>query len=143
MSETGPDRASEKETEKLWMSLIGTYDSDFPYQPHGDWVFIERIEPTEQKTASGLIIPETTRQVAWRGKVIATGEGGYLYKRMPGLYGKRVYKTDESGNLVRYPMDVSPGDEVLYVQEKASFDFIAHGRHFTIIDIRWIDAIVE
>jgi chaperonin GroES len=62
------------------------------FKPLADRVLIEPVA-AEQKTASGLIIPDTAKEKPLKGKVIATGKG----------------KTDE-------PMTVKVGDEVLYGQ---------------------------
>lgn len=62
------------------------------FKPLADRVLIE-AEPAEEKTASGIIIPDTAKEKPLRGKVIAVGPG----------------KPDE-------PMNVKVGDIVLYGQ---------------------------
>ena len=59
-------------------------------KPLADRVLIQP-EAAEEKTASGIIIPDTAKEKPMRGTVIAAGKG----------------KTDE-------PMTVKPGDTVLY-----------------------------
>lgn len=61
-------------------------------QPLADRVLIEPT-PAEEKTASGIIIPDTAKEKPLKGTVIAAGEG----------------KKDE-------PMSVKKGDSVLYGQ---------------------------
>jgi chaperonin GroES len=61
-------------------------------KPLADRVLIEAA-PAEEKTASGIIIPDTAKEKPLQGKVIAVGPG----------------KVDE-------PMTVSAGDSVLYGQ---------------------------
>ena len=61
-------------------------------KPLADRVLIEAA-PAEEKTASGIIIPDTAKEKPLRGKVIATGPG----------------KPDE-------PMTLKKGDAVLYGQ---------------------------
>jgi chaperonin GroES len=61
-------------------------------KPLADRVLIEAA-PAEQKTASGIIIPDTAKEKPLQGKVIAVGPG----------------KVDE-------PMTVKAGDNVLYGQ---------------------------
>lgn len=61
-------------------------------KPLADRVLIEAA-PAEEKTASGIIIPDTAKEKPLKGKVIATGPG----------------KTDE-------PMTLKEGDTVLYGQ---------------------------
>ncbi len=59
-------------------------------KPLADRVIIEAA-PAEQKTAAGIIIPDTAKEKPQRGKVVAVGNG----------------KKDE-------PMTVKVGDVVLY-----------------------------
>lgn len=59
-------------------------------KPIGDRVVVEPA-PAEEKTASGLYIPDTAKEKPQRGKVVAIGTG----------------KVDE-------PLTVKVGDEVLY-----------------------------
>ena len=62
------------------------------FKPLADRVLIEPA-PAEQKTASGIIIPDSAKEKPLKGKVIAAGNG----------------KVDE-------PTTVKVGDEVLYGQ---------------------------
>jgi chaperonin GroES len=62
------------------------------FKPLADRVLIEAA-PAEQKTASGIIIPDTAKEKPLQGKVIAVGPG----------------KVDE-------PVTVKKGDLVLYGQ---------------------------
>jgi chaperonin GroES len=62
------------------------------FKPLADRVLIEPA-PAEQKTASGLFIPDSAKEKPLQGKVIAAGNG----------------KTDE-------PMTVKVGDNVLFGQ---------------------------
>ncbi|MDR3184941.1 MAG: co-chaperone GroES [Prevotellaceae bacterium] len=59
-------------------------------RPLADRVLVEPAE-AEEKTASGLYIPDTAKEKPQRGKIIAVGSG----------------KKDE-------PMELKVGDEVLY-----------------------------
>ena len=63
-------------------------------QPLGDRVVV-RPEPAEEKTASGLYIPDAAKEKPQRGKVVSVGPG-------------RV----ENGNKI--DMTVKPDDLVLY-----------------------------
>jgi len=63
--------------------------------PLGDKVLIQRLE-AEQKTAGGIVLPDTAKEKPKRGKVIAVGEGKLL----------------EDGK--RAEMQVKKGDEVLF-----------------------------
>jgi chaperonin GroES len=66
-------------------------------KPLGDRLVIERIEQDE-KTAGGIIIPETAKEKPKQGRVLAVGPGA----------------KDESGK--RIPVDVEEGDIVLFTQ---------------------------
>jgi chaperonin GroES len=59
-------------------------------KPLGDRVLVEPA-PAEERTSSGIIIPDTAKEKPQRGRVIAAGQG----------------KKDE-------PMTVKAGDSVLY-----------------------------
>jgi chaperonin GroES len=64
-------------------------------QPLGDRVVVTRLE-AEEKTKSGIIIPENAKEKPQQGLVVAVGPG----------------KFDEDGE--RMPMDVKVGDKVLF-----------------------------
>ena len=59
-------------------------------KPIGDRVVVEAA-PAEEKTASGIIIPDTAKEKPQRGTIVAVGDG----------------KKDE-------PLTVKAGDQVLY-----------------------------
>jgi chaperonin GroES len=63
------------------------------FRPLHDRVVVRRIE-AEEKTAGGIIIPDTAKEKPSQGEVIAVGPGG----------------RDESGKLI--PIDL--GDRVLF-----------------------------
>ena len=64
-------------------------------KPLGDRLIVKAVEE-EEKTASGLVLPDTAKEKPQKGKVLAVGDG----------------KTDDNGN--RIPLDVAEGDTVLY-----------------------------
>ena len=64
-------------------------------RPLNDRILVVRVEE-KQKTAGGIIIPDTAKEKPMEGKVVATGPG----------------KLDEKGK--RVPMDVAIGDRVLF-----------------------------
>jgi chaperonin GroES len=64
-------------------------------KPLGDRLIVQAIEE-EEKTPSGIVLPDTAKEKPQKGKVLAVGEG----------------RLDEDGK--RIPLDVSEGDEVLY-----------------------------
>src|SRR5579884_2445460 len=65
------------------------------FRPLHDRVLIRRIEQ-EEKTAGGIIIPDTAKEKPMEGEVIAVGPGA----------------RDESGRI--QPLDVKPGDRVVF-----------------------------
>jgi chaperonin GroES len=65
------------------------------FRPLRDRVLVRRIE-AEEKTAGGIIIPDTAKEKPQQGEVLAVGPG----------------KRDETGKLV--PPDVKAGDEILF-----------------------------
>jgi chaperonin GroES len=67
-------------------------------RPLADRVVVEPIEQ-EERTASGIILPETAKEKPQEGLVIAVGPGRY----------------DEEGKQ-RVAMDVKVGDRVLYAK---------------------------
>ena len=65
------------------------------FRPLHDRVVVQRTE-SEQKTAGGIIIPDTAKEKPMEGKVIAAGVGA----------------RDETGKV--QPLDVKAGDLVLF-----------------------------
>jgi chaperonin GroES len=65
------------------------------FRPLHDRVVVRRIE-ADQKTAGGIIIPDSAQEKPSEGEVVAVGEGA----------------RDEDGD--RIPMDVKVGDRVLF-----------------------------
>ena len=65
------------------------------FRPLHDRVVVKRID-AEEKTAGGIIIPDTAKEKPSQGEVIAVGPGG----------------RDESGKVIT--PDVKAGDKVLF-----------------------------
>jgi chaperonin GroES len=65
------------------------------FRPLHDRVLVQRLDE-EEKTAGGIIIPDTAKEKPSQGKVIAVGPGA----------------RDENGE--RQPMDVQVGDRILF-----------------------------
>ena len=65
------------------------------FRPLHDRVVVTRID-AEDKTAGGIIIPDTAKEKPTEGEVIAVGPGG----------------RDENGKLI--PIDLKVGDRVLF-----------------------------
>jgi chaperonin GroES len=66
-------------------------------KPLGDRLVVEPKE-REERTASGIILPETAKEKPQEGEVLAVGPG----------------RRDDEGK--RIPMDVKKGDMVLYAK---------------------------
>ena len=64
-------------------------------KPLNDRVIVTRVEK-EQKTAGGIIIPDTAKEKPQEGKIVAAGPG----------------KLDDNGK--RIPMEVKKGDRILF-----------------------------
>ena len=65
------------------------------FRPLHDRVVVKRID-AEEKSAGGIIIPDTAKEKPSQGEVIAVGPGG----------------RDEAGKLI--PIDLQEGDRVLF-----------------------------
>ena len=83
-------------------------------KPLHNYVLLERIEE-ENKTASGIIIPDNAKEKPSRGKVIAAGEGAF-------------------DNGARIPMAVKAGDIVLFAKWASSANEVKlDGKDFVLI----------
>ena len=65
------------------------------FKPLHDRVLVRRVE-SDQKTAGGIIIPDTAQEKPMEGEVLETGSGA----------------RDEIGKLI--PLDVKKGDKILF-----------------------------
>ncbi len=65
------------------------------FRPLYDRILVERLE-SEEKTQSGIIVPDIAKEKPQQGKVIAVGQG------------KRL----EGGKLI--PLEVKAGDTILF-----------------------------
>jgi chaperonin GroES len=65
------------------------------FRPLHDRVLVRRVE-AEEKTAGGIIIPDTAKEKPQEGEVLAVGAG----------------TRDETGKLT--PLDVKEGDRILF-----------------------------
>jgi chaperonin GroES len=79
-------------TLKICLSLE---ENDMAFRPLLDRILVRRVE-AEEKTAGGIIIPDTAKEKPMEGEVIAAGPGG----------------RDQSGKLV--PLDLKAGDRILF-----------------------------
>jgi chaperonin GroES len=72
-----------------------THMAKTKFRPLHDRVVVKRLD-AEEKTAGGIIIPDTAKEKPMQGQVVAVGPGG----------------RDEAGKLI--PIDVKTGDKVLF-----------------------------
>jgi chaperonin GroES len=65
-------------------------------RPLADRLIVKRVEDQEQKSAGGIIIPDTAKEKPQEGKVVAVGRG----------------KLNDDGKVI--PLDVKAGDRILF-----------------------------
>ena len=92
-------------------------------KPLEDRIVIRQVD-SEEKTASGLYIPDAAKEKPQEGKVLAVGPG----------------RVDDNGN--RVPVDVKVGDHVIFSRyggTEVKYD----GEELQILSARDVLAIVE
>ena len=82
-------------------------------KPLGDRLIVQVVEE-EEKTASGIVLPDTAKEKPQRGKVVAVGDG----------------KLSEDNH--RIPVDVTEGDEVLY-SKYGGTDIVVEGEDLLVL----------
>ncbi|MCS6822355.1 MAG: co-chaperone GroES [Microscillaceae bacterium] len=82
-------------------------------KPLADRVLVEPA-PAEEKTASGIIIPDTAKEKPQRGQIVAVGEG----------------KVSDNGTIVKPQVKV--GDTVLY-GKYAGTEITIDGKEYLIM----------
>jgi len=92
-------------------------------RPLQDRVIVKRIE-AEEKTASGIIIPDTAKEKPQEGEVIAVGPGKVL------------------DNGTKVELSVKPGDRVLF-SKYAGTDVKIDGKEYLIMREDDILGIIE
>jgi chaperonin GroES len=88
-------------------------DISMRIHPLDDRVVVEPLE-AEEKTAGGILLPDTAKQKPQRGRVVAVGPG----------------KMTEKGD--RTPLSVDKGDEVIYGRYSGN-DIEVDGREIKIM----------
>lgn len=83
------------------------------FRPLHDRVLLRRIEQSE-KTAGGIIIPDSAKEKPMEGEVVAVGSG----------------LRDETGKLV--PLDVKAGDIVLF-SKWAGTEVTIEGKEYLVM----------
>ena len=83
-------------------------------RPLHDRIVVKRLDEQDEKTASGLIIPDTAKEKPQQGQVVAVGNG----------------KRTEDGKVL--PMDVKVGDRILFGKYSGS-DIKLDGTEYLIM----------
>ena len=92
-------------------------------RPLGDKVLVERIE-AQNKTAGGIVLPDTAKEKPQKGKVISTGKGKVL----------------DDGTVRE--VQVKKGDVVLFTSY-AGTEIKIEGKEYLIMDESDIMAVIE
>jgi chaperonin GroES len=93
-------------------------------KPLEDRVIIKAVQE-EEKTASGIVLPDTAKEKPMLGEVVAVGDG----------------KWDDDGEK-RIPMDVKAGDKVIYGKYSGT-EYKSDGEELLILRASEILAVVE
>ena len=93
-------------------------------QPLEDRIVV-RPNESEERTASGLVIPDTAKEKPQQGEVLAVGEGRW----------------DEDGEK-RIPVDVKVGDIVVY-SKYGGTEYTVDGEDLLILNARDVLAVVK
>ena len=83
-------------------------------RPLHDRIVVKRLDEQDEKTAGGLIIPDTAKEKPQQGEVVAVGNG----------------KRTEDGKVL--PMDVKIGDRILFGKYSGS-DIKLDGTEYLIM----------
>ena len=93
-------------------------------KPLDDRIVVQANE-AEERTASGLVIPDTAKEKPQQGTVLAVGPGR---------------RSDQSGNLI--PMDVKVGDTVVY-SKYGGTEITHEGKDYLILNSRDVLAVIN
>ncbi len=97
--------------------------SKVPIRPLGDKVLVKRLE-ADEKTAGGIVLPDTAKEKPKRGTVLSVGDGRLL------------------DNGKRHPLQVKKGDQVLF-SSYAGTEVKVEGEEMLIMDESDILAVLE
>ncbi len=94
-------------------------------KPLEDRVVVKAVEE-EEKTASGIVLPDTAKEKPMKGEVVAVGDG----------------KWDDEGEH-RIPVDVKVGDKVIYGKYSGTEYKTGDGEEYLILRASEILAIIQ
>jgi chaperonin GroES len=92
-------------------------------KPLYDKILVERLK-AEEKTAGGIVLPDTAKEKPTEGRVVATGDG----------------RVADDGNTI--PPSVTVGDRILF-GSYAGTEIKSEGKEYMILDESEILAIVD
>jgi chaperonin GroES len=84
------------------------------FRPLQDRIVVKRLEASDEKTASGLIIPDSAKEKPQEGEVVAVGNG----------------KRDDKG--VVHPVELKAGDRILFGKYSGS-DIKMDGQEYMVM----------
>jgi chaperonin GroES len=93
-------------------------------QPLEDRIVV-RPNESEERTASGLVIPDTAKEKPQQGEVLAVGPGR---------------RSDQTGDII--PVDVAVGDKVVY-SKYGGTEITVEGEDLLILNARDVLAVVK
>lgn len=92
-------------------------------RPLHDRILVERVEE-EEKTKSGIIIPDAAREKQQKGKIVAVGKG----------------RVTDKGDVI--PLDVKVGDVVLF-EKYGGEELKIDGKEYVILKEEGVVGVVE
>lgn len=98
-------------------------EAEMSFKPLYDRVLVRRIEASE-KTAGGIIIPDTAKEKPQEGEVVAVGPGS---------------RGDDNALI---PLDVGPGDRILFAKWSGT-EVVIDGEELLIMKESDILGIIE
>ncbi len=93
------------------------------FRPLYDRILVERVEE-EEKTKTGIIIPDAAREKQQRGKVVAVGKG----------------RVNEKGEVLK--LDVKVGDVILF-EKYGGEEIKVDGTEYVILKEEGVIGVIE
>ncbi|HEY5037518.1 MAG TPA: co-chaperone GroES [bacterium] len=93
------------------------------FRPLHDRILVERVGE-EEKTKTGIIIPDSAREKQQRGKIVAAGKG----------------RVNEKGEVLK--LDVKEGDVILF-EKYGGEDITIDGKEYVILKEEGVVGVIE